>query len=124
MGKIFNRVSNVLILENGSTEGRFTKMLVEVDLTKTLIRGTKLWCNGQMCWITFKYSSYLLSASIVARLAMGKGLVGAKEKMLRRPMYLKDSMANGCGLQTCGVQLKAKGLGREKGFLYIGLIRV
>lgn len=48
-GKIFNHVSNVLIPENESKEGMFAKMLVEVDLTKPLIHGTRIRCNSQMC---------------------------------------------------------------------------
>lgn len=40
--KIFNRCFNVIILENESTDGRYVKLLVEVDLSKPLIRGTKI----------------------------------------------------------------------------------
>lgn len=69
-------------------------------------------------------SNFLFSASIADKLATGRGLVGAKGKMLRGPVYLRDSMTNGWGLQICEGQLKVWGLGGEKGFLYMGLIKV
>lgn len=55
MGKIFNHCSNVLIPDNGSKEGRYAKLLVDVDLTKSLLRGTKIRCNDELRWISFKY---------------------------------------------------------------------
>lgn len=47
----------MLISENGSKEGRYAKLLVEIDLTKPLIRGTKLRCNGEMQWVMFRYEN-------------------------------------------------------------------
>lgn len=55
IGKIFAQCSNVIILENGSTEGRYAKMLVEVDLSKPLIRGTSIRFEGDRRWVMFKY---------------------------------------------------------------------
>lgn len=46
-----------MIPESGSKEGRYAKLLVEVDLTKPLIRGTKLRCNGESRWVDFKYEN-------------------------------------------------------------------
>lgn len=57
IGTLFNQCSNVIISENGSKEGRYAKLLVEIDLTKPLIRGSKLRCNGEMQWIMFRYEN-------------------------------------------------------------------
>lgn len=40
LGKTFKLCYNVFIPESGSKDGRVVKMLVEVDLSKPLIRGT------------------------------------------------------------------------------------
>lgn len=55
LGQIFNQYHNVVIPKNGSKEGRHAKLLVEVDLHKLLIWGTRLTCNGEIRWVTFKY---------------------------------------------------------------------
>lgn len=55
LGRIFNKCHKVVIPEAGSKDVRYAKLLVEVDLTKPLIRGTKLRCNGKMRWVEFKY---------------------------------------------------------------------
>lgn len=55
IGKVFKKVSNVIISETGSKDGRFVKMLVEVDLSKPLTRGTSLSFEGDKRWILFKY---------------------------------------------------------------------
>lgn len=55
MGRIFNHISNVLIPETGSKDGRYAKMLVKIDLTKPLIRGTRIRCKEESYWISFKY---------------------------------------------------------------------
>lgn len=46
---------NVVIPEHDSKEGRYAKLLVEVDLIKPLLRGTKTRCNGDWKWVMFKY---------------------------------------------------------------------
>lgn len=55
MGRAFNQVSNVLIPKNESKEGKYAKLLVDVNLTKPLLRGTRIRCNEKSCWISFKY---------------------------------------------------------------------
>lgn len=41
----------MIIPENDTKEGRYVKMLVEVDLTKPLIRGTKVGFEGEKQWV-------------------------------------------------------------------------
>lgn len=57
LGWIFNKCHKFVIPEAGSKDSRYAKLLVEVDLTKPLIRGTKLRCNGGMRWVEFKYEN-------------------------------------------------------------------
>lgn len=47
LGQVFDHCLNVEIPESGSKEGRYAKLLVEVDLTQPLLRGTNLRCNGE-----------------------------------------------------------------------------
>lgn len=53
--KVFNRCLNVVIPKNGSKYGRYVKLLVEVDLTKPLIRVTKICFEWEKRWVSFKY---------------------------------------------------------------------
>lgn len=55
IGRVFSQVLNVIIPETGSKDGRLAKMLVEVDLSKPLIRGTSIKYEGDKRWILFKY---------------------------------------------------------------------
>ncbi|KAK6130151.1 LOW QUALITY PROTEIN: hypothetical protein DH2020_036067 [Rehmannia glutinosa] len=57
IGLKFESVLDVLIPETGSSNGRFLKVLVEVDLTKPLLRGTFIKLGGVSCWIDFKYEN-------------------------------------------------------------------
>lgn len=57
LGGIFNKCLKVVIPEYGNREGRYAKLLVEIDLMKPLIRGTKLRCKGDMKWVEFKYEN-------------------------------------------------------------------
>lgn len=45
----------MIIPETGSKDGRLAKMLVEVYLSKPLIRGTNISFEGDKRWILFKY---------------------------------------------------------------------
>lgn len=52
---MFPQCLNVFIPEIDSKEGRCAKLLVEVDLSKPLIRGTKLSFEGEKRWVIFRY---------------------------------------------------------------------
>lgn len=60
IGKIFNYCHNVAIQESGSKEERYVKLLVDVDLTKALIRRTKVCFEEEKRWVSFKYESLSL----------------------------------------------------------------
>lgn len=48
-------ILNVLISDGGTKEGWHFKLLVEIDLTKPLARGTKLKYKQDEIWTQFKY---------------------------------------------------------------------
>lgn len=45
----------MVISENGKKEERYVKLLVDVDLTKPLIRVTNISFEGEKRWVMFKY---------------------------------------------------------------------
>lgn len=56
--KIFKQCYIVIIPKSGSKEERYAKMLVEVDLTKPLLKGTKISFEGEQRWVMFKYEQF------------------------------------------------------------------
>lgn len=59
IGQLLRNTLNVLISDGGTREGRHFKILVELDLTKPLARGTKLQYQQEETWIQFKYEQLL-----------------------------------------------------------------
>lgn len=57
IGKVFNQCNNVFIPECDSKNGRYVKILVEIDVTKPLIRGTNLSFEREKKWLDFKYEN-------------------------------------------------------------------
>lgn len=55
IGKLFPHCLNVILPENGSREGRILKILVELDLTSPLMRGTTIKLGDEGVWIDFKF---------------------------------------------------------------------
>lgn len=77
---MFNKCLNVVIPENGSKEGMYVKLLVKVDLSKPLIRGTKIRFENEVCWVNFKYD--LLHFFCVSWGRVGHGEKVCETKML------------------------------------------
>lgn len=48
---------DVIVLESGSKEGSFLKILAEINLAKPLLSGTKIRCKDKEVWVEFKYES-------------------------------------------------------------------
>lgn len=46
---------NVVLLENGSNVRRLLKLLVEVELNRPIMRGTKIKLNDEQVRIDFRY---------------------------------------------------------------------
>ncbi|KAL3536249.1 hypothetical protein ACH5RR_004710 [Cinchona calisaya] len=55
LGLVFKKVLDVVIPPGGSKEGRHLRILVEVDLTKRLLRGTLVRMDGMLRWVEFRY---------------------------------------------------------------------
>lgn len=55
IGSLLGNPLNVLISDGGSKAGRHFKILVDLDLTKPLARGTKLKYQQNEIWVQFKY---------------------------------------------------------------------
>ncbi|KAL3518801.1 hypothetical protein ACH5RR_021390 [Cinchona calisaya] len=54
-GGIFHAVKNVVVSQVGDKEGKHIKLLVEVDITKPLLRGTMDRLEGELRWPNFTY---------------------------------------------------------------------
>lgn len=57
LGKLFHCCLNVILLENGSQEGKILKMLVEMKLDNPLLRGSKIKLKNEKHWVDFKYEN-------------------------------------------------------------------
>lgn len=62
----------MIIPEHGSKEGRYAKLLVEVDLYKPLLRGTMLNLEEEMGWVGFKYEQLPLFCSYCGKIGHGE----------------------------------------------------
>lgn len=78
--KIFNQCSNVIVPESGSKEGLHARILVEVELTKLLIRGIKICFEGEKHWVIFKYEQLPYFCFYCVILGHGKRLCTKKMK--------------------------------------------
>lgn len=55
VGSVFGEVKKIIIPETRRKEGKHLKMLVEVDITEPLMKGTFVKCNGVSRQLQFKY---------------------------------------------------------------------
>ncbi|KAK6131755.1 hypothetical protein DH2020_034552 [Rehmannia glutinosa] len=59
IGEIFSSVSDVVIPELSNYKGRCIKILVSIDLTKPLLRGTFIKLGEKSVWVEFKYENLM-----------------------------------------------------------------
>lgn len=57
IGGVLGTVTDVMIVDAGGHELRHINILVDIDLTKPLLRGTKLKHKQSECWVEFKYEN-------------------------------------------------------------------
>lgn len=57
IGKVFPSCINVVYPRNGRKEDRMLKMLVEIELGKPILRGTKIRLDEKMVWVAFRYEN-------------------------------------------------------------------
>lgn len=55
IGKLFSQVSDIVIPDSGSRQGRHIKILATINLDKALLRGANIRLNEVICWVDFKY---------------------------------------------------------------------
>ncbi|XP_027182378.1 uncharacterized protein LOC113780799 [Coffea eugenioides] len=55
IGGVFSSVKEVIIPNGGGKEGKHLKILVEMDLSRPLLRGTTVKWEGSARWIEFRY---------------------------------------------------------------------
>lgn len=104
LGKLFSNVTDVIVPPIGRNEGRHMKILVEIDLSKPLLRGTTLNVNGDRRWVNFKYEK-------CPDFCYSCGLVGHGNKMCP----LNGVSTNNHSEAQFGTWLRAGGKGAKGG---------
>lgn len=84
IGKIFLKVSEVLIPETGNSRGRYIKVLVIVNLEKPLLRGANIKLNNEVCWVDFKYEQIATFCYYCGRVGHSNRFCSSKREDLRR----------------------------------------
>lgn len=70
-----------MINETGNQEGRHIKVLTEIDISKPLVRGTKLQYKKSEAWIYFDMNICHFSATTVAILGTMKKVVLSERRI-------------------------------------------
>lgn len=83
IGKLFPLCLNVIVPESGSKEGRVPKILVELNLKKPLLRGTKIRMEGEIKWVDFTYEQLPLFCFYCGRIGHLERLCDKKLKDAR-----------------------------------------
>lgn len=105
LGKLFFHCLNVIYPENGGKDGRLLKLLVELELDKPLIRGTRLKLENEVIWVDLKYE-------ILPTFCFYCGIIGHSEKACETKMddSRKDQVREG----QYGIWLRASQVKRGK----------
>lgn len=83
-------VSDVMLVEVGGKEDRQVKIQVELDLTKPLLRGTRLNYKHTEIWVEFKYEQLPIFYFYC-------GIVGHNEKLC---VKRKKDVSNSCVMKN------------------------
>lgn len=84
MLKLESSLSEVLIPEVGSRRGRYIKVLVIVNLEKSLLRGANIKLNNVVCWVDFKFEKIATFCYYCGRVGHSDKLCSSREEDLRR----------------------------------------
>lgn len=92
--EIFTTVQDVIVPSGGSKEGKHVKILVEVDITQPLLRGTTVRLNGARIWVDFRYErcpDFCYNCGIIGHgeKSCGDKRMGKAEKNNQYGMWLK-----------------------------------
>nr|XP_027087572.1 uncharacterized protein LOC113709019 [Coffea arabica] len=118
IGGIFKSVRGVIIPGSGGKEGRHMKIMAEVDITKPLLRGTKINFKDQAVWVEFRkgggekreeqYGAWMRVGNIMVSPLKGR-LEGASETGGRRLGAGSPCGEVQSGVQTAGDTLNVGG---------------
>nr|XP_027093820.1 uncharacterized protein LOC113714231 [Coffea arabica] len=130
IGGIFKSVRGVILPGSGGKEGRHMKIMAEVDITKPLVRGTKINCKNQAVWVEFRkgggekreeqYGAWMRAGNIMVSPLKGR-LEGVSEIDARRVGAGSPSSEVQTGVQMAGDTLTLGGKngrvlgGKERG---------
>nr|XP_027076011.1 uncharacterized protein LOC113699853 [Coffea arabica] len=105
---VFKEVRDVVIPQVGGKEGRHPKVLVMVDLSKPLLRGTVVRIAGTGKWIAFKYErcpDFCYNCGIVGHSERNGELVEQEKNKMHSSQSLLDVLkatgSSGCSNQEC-----------------------
>lgn len=94
--KLFPSCLNVIIPENGSKEGKVLKILVEVELDKPLLRGTKIKLGEEHEWAAFKYKNLPSFCFYSGRIGHIKKVVYGNWLTIRDKVFWRINLGLGC----------------------------
>ncbi|XP_027061100.1 uncharacterized protein [Coffea arabica] len=87
IGSIFQEVKEVIVPQVGGKEGRHLKLLVLVDITSPLLRGTTVKLKGALKWISFKYER-------CPDFCYRCGIIGHSERNCKVPITVEKSLSD------------------------------
>lgn len=88
----------MIISEYSSKRGRHTKILVELDLERHLLRRTKLKCDNETALVDFKNENMALLCFYCGKVRNAEKLAQTRKMMQCAVDLLMGSMGSGFGL--------------------------
>lgn len=96
IGALVGKVNDVMLVEAGGREDRHVRVLIDLDLTKPLLRGTTLKYKQEECWIEFKYEQLPLFCFYCGRVGHNEILCSQRRTDVDQTVLKLHSMGFGC----------------------------
>ncbi|CAA0843064.1 Unknown protein [Striga hermonthica] len=84
VGKLFSSVEDVIAPGTGSSNGRFVKILAEIDISEPLPRGTMLKLGQEQHWIALRYENLPLFCFYCGRIRHSERTCDTKKTDVQR----------------------------------------
>lgn len=78
----------------------YAKLLVKIDLHEPLIRGTRLRCNREMCWINFKYEQLPYFCFYCRKLGHGERVCGKEKEEAKNDSLVENQFGEWLRVQV------------------------